>query len=85
MLGVWLTISQCLVALRLWLFPTYSRVAPIDFRVQLARVQGLANLTSVLFVHGMRLEWFACGPGKIEAELSPDIDLWSVICLYGFI
>ena len=49
-------------------FPTYSRVALIDCRDQLAQVQGLANLTSVLFVRGMRLGQLACRPGKIKPK-----------------
>ena len=49
-------------------FPTYSRVARIDCRDQLAQVQGLANLTSVLFFRGMRLGQLACRPGKIKPK-----------------
>ena len=49
-------------------FPTYSRVALIDCRDQLAQVQGLANLTSVLFVRGMRLGQLACRPGKVKRK-----------------
>jgi hypothetical protein len=48
--------------------PTYSRVALINCRDQLAQVQGLANLTSVLFVRGMRLGQLACRPGKVKRK-----------------
>jgi hypothetical protein len=47
-------------------FPTYSRVALIDCHDQLAQVQDLANLTSVLFVFGMRLGQLACRPRMIK-------------------
>jgi hypothetical protein len=50
-----LTIRQGSVVFGFRVFPTYRRVARIDCRDQLAQVQGLANLTSVLFVRGMRL------------------------------